>query len=216
MIRWYYYICRWAILFYLNVVTRLKVEGLENVPKTGPVLIVANHLNNSDPPLVSVTLNRNAIFMAKEELFRNRILSYIIFGLGAFPVHRGQVDRKAIRHAESVLKNGMILVMFPESHRSKDARLQEAQPGSALIASRNDVPILPVAITGTEKMSDWKFIFHRPQVLITYGIPFKLPASSTQGKKKNLEELTDFIMSKIAEILPEEYQGFYSMEKTKK
>jgi len=213
MIRWYYYICRWGIILYLRTVTRLTIEGLENVPSTGPVLVVANHLNNADPPLVSVTLRRNAIFMAKEELFRNRVLGYLLFGLGAFPVHRGQADRKALRHAENALANNQLLVMFPESHRSKDARLQEAQPGSALIASRNEVPIVPVAITGTEKLADWKFIFQRPRVTIKYGKPFRLPENGGEKRKKDLEKSTRFIMEQIAKTLPEQYRGFYASVK---
>ncbi len=210
MIRWYYYIAKWTVYWYFKLVTRLKVEGLENIPAEGPVLLVANHLNNADPPLVSVTLKRNAIFMAKEQLFRNRCIGYLVCGLGAFPVHRGQMDRQAIRDAENVLERNLILVMFPEAARSKDGKLHEAHPGSALIASRHDVPIVPVAITGTEKLTDRWFIFRRYPVSLSYGKPFHLPGKDSGKRKKDLEASTRFIMEHIAEMLPGQYRGFYS------
>ena len=124
MIRWYYFIARFAVILFFKVFTRWKVVGLDNVPSDESLLIVSNHLSNADPPILSVTLKRDAIFMAKEELFRNPILGYIIYGFGAFPVHRGQLDRKAFRHAEQVLSDNKALVIFPEASRSKEARFR--------------------------------------------------------------------------------------------
>ncbi|MBN2240651.1 MAG: 1-acyl-sn-glycerol-3-phosphate acyltransferase [Dehalococcoidales bacterium] len=215
MIRWYYYIARWFVIRFLRIVTRLRIEGLDNIPPDGPVLLVSNHLSNADPPLISVTLRRNAMFMAKQELFANRILGYLIYGLGAFPVNRGQLDRKALRHAEGVLSQNKILVMFPEARRSKAAQLQEAFPGSALIATRHDVPIVPVAISGTEKMTNWRFIYRRYPIKVTYGKPFHLPDTGAGGKRKNLEAATLYIMEQIAGMLPERYRGVYSKTKVK-
>jgi 1-acyl-sn-glycerol-3-phosphate acyltransferase len=211
MIRWYYYIVRWSIIIFFKIFTRWRIEGLENVPVSGAVLVVPNHLSNADPPLVSVTLKRNAIFMAKEELFHNPVTGYILFGIGAFPVHRGQIDRKALRHAESVLAKEKILVMFPEASRSKTASLQNAFPGSALLALRNNVPIIPVAITGTEKMTNWSWIHHRYPVTIRFGKPYHLPLSGNKNRNKmDLEESTRIIMEHIAELLPEKYRGIYA------
>jgi 1-acyl-sn-glycerol-3-phosphate acyltransferase len=211
MIRWYYYIVRWLVIIFYKTFTRWRIEGLENVPVGGAVLIVPNHLSNADPPLVSISLKRNAIFMAKEQLFHNRIIGYILYGLGAFPVHRGQIDRKALRHAESVLAKNEILVIFPEASRSKTASLQSAFPGSALIAMRNTVPIIPVAITGTEKMSNWRWIYHRYPITIRFGKPYQLPSAGEKNRKKiDLEESTQIIMAHIAELLPDKYRGIYA------
>ncbi len=209
MIRWFYYVARFIVRIILRVCTRWKIIDLDNVPDSGPILIVSNHLSLADPPLVSVSLNRKAIFMAKEQLFSPKIIGYFIYGSGAFPVHRGQLDRQALRDAQRVLSDNMALVMFPEATRSKNAQLQEAFPGSAMIALRNKVPILPVAITGTEKLVDWKSFFHRYSITIRFGEPFHLPLADGKVSREDLVDSTNSIMEHIAEILPAEYRGIY-------
>jgi 1-acyl-sn-glycerol-3-phosphate acyltransferase len=193
----------------LRLFSRWQVRGRENVPDKGALLIVSNHLHLADPPLVSVSLKRKAIFMAKEELFRSKFTGYFISSFGAFPVHRGQLDRNALRQAERVLAEGLALVMFPEAARSKNAQLQPAFPGSALIALRNGVPVLPVAITGTERIKGFWWIFHRPTITITFGQPFHLSPASSKISRTVLNDFTDYIMVRIAELLPKEYQGYY-------
>ena len=172
--------------------------------------MVANHLSLVDPPLIGVSLGRKAKFMAKKELFQSRFSSYFISNLGAFPVNREQLDRKALRQAEKTLADGLALVMFPEAARSKNAQLQPAFSGSTLIASRNNVPILPVGIAGTEKIRGIAGLLRRPRLTVNFGPPFRLP--STEGKltKKNLDEFTNLIMNHIAELLPVEYQGSFT------
>ena len=194
----------------LTLLTRWRVRGKENVPSQGPVLIVANHLNLADPPLLGFSLGRKAIFMAKEELFRSRFSSYFIRNFGAFPVHRGKPDKKALRQAERVLAEGLALVMFPEGARSHNAQLQPAFSGSAVIALRNRVPILPVGITGTEKIKGVGWLLRRPQITVNIGPPFTLAPVSSKASKEELAELTSFIMERIAELLPPDYRGRYS------
>ncbi len=189
--------------------TRWQVKGRESIPSQGPILVVTNHLNLVDPPLVAVSLGRKATFMAKEELFRSSFTGYLIGRLGAFPVHRGRLDRKALRQAERVLAGGLALVMFPEATRSKNTQLQPAFPGSALIALRSGAPILPLAITGTEKIKGITWILHRPQLTINFGHPFYLPKVNGKVSKAELARLTNIIMEHIAELLPVEYRGSY-------
>jgi 1-acyl-sn-glycerol-3-phosphate acyltransferase len=209
MIRWFYYVARFIVIVLLRLFTRWQIEGMENVPSQGALLMVANHLHLVDPPLVSVSLKRRVIFMAKEELFRSKFSGYFIGSFGAFPVHRGQLDREALRQAERVLAEGFILVMFPEATRSRKAQLQPAYPGSALIALRNQVPIVPVAITGTEKIKGTSWILHRPKIIIQFGRPFHLPATDNKLSRSELTESTNIIMEHIAELLPVEYRGHY-------
>ena len=193
----------------LLLLARYYVRGRENIPRHGPLLVVANHINLADPPLLGISLSRKVMFMAKEELFRSRFLAYFVRGFGSFPVQRGRLDKKALRQAEQLLSQGLALVMFPEGTRSSDAQLQPAFPGSALIASRNNVPILPVGITGTEKIKGVAWLLRRPQIIVNIGQPFYLPSGSSKSKKAKLAELTNSIMEHIAELLPLEYRGNY-------
>jgi 1-acyl-sn-glycerol-3-phosphate acyltransferase len=193
---------------FFRLFTRLQVKGKKDVPPKGALLVVANHLNFNDPPLLGAMLGRQVVFMAKEELFRSRPLAWFLNSLGAFPVHRGRLDRKAIRQSGKVLAEGKALVMFPEATRSPKAQLQRAFPGSALIVSRQAVPVLPVGIYGTERLKG-PWLFRRPRITVNIGQPFSLPKAGSRLTKDELAEHTDIIMRRIAELLPPEYRGVY-------
>ena len=198
------------MFFLLN---RRRVKGKENVPRQGPLLIVSNHLSYADQYLLAINLNRKVVFMAKEEIFRSRLIRHLAHTFGAFPVRRGGImDRQALQQANQVLDSGQALAMFPEGTRSKNAQLQPAFPGSALIALHNRIPILPVGITGMEKVKKGLFwmLLHRPKVTVNIGRPFYLPPVSGQLTKAELAKLANYIMEHIAELLPPEYQGHYA------
>ncbi len=209
---WFYYVARLVIRILLPLLTRWQVRGKENIPRQGPLLVVANHLNLADPPLVGISLGRKVIFMAKEELFRSRFSSYFMRALGTFPVHRGRLDRKALSQAEKVLADGWALVMFPEGSRSKNAQLQPAFLGSALVAMRSGAPILPVGIIGTERIKGVAWLLRRPRVTVNIGSPFHLPSFNGRLTKPELAELTNLVLEHIAELLPLEYQGHYAKQ----
>jgi len=207
---WFYYVGRLMVRMLFLLLTRWRVKGRENVPSQGPVLVVANHLNLADPPLLGVSLGRKMVFMAKKELFRFRFLGYFIRGFGAFPIHRGRLDRKALRQAEQILADGLALVMFPEGMRSRSGRLRPAFPGSALLALRCGVPILPIGITGTEKIKGVVWLLRRPEITVNIGHPFHLPPASSKLTKAELTKLTNYMMGRIADLLPQEYRGSYA------
>jgi 1-acyl-sn-glycerol-3-phosphate acyltransferase len=207
---WFYYVCRLIVKTLFLLLTRWQIKGRENIPSQGPVLIVANHLHLADPPLLVVSLGRRVMFMAKKELFHFRVIGYFIRGLGAFPVNRGQLDRKALRQVHQILADGQALVLFPEGTRSKTAQLQTAFPGVALIASRSGVPIIPVGITGTEKIKGMVWVLHRPRITVNIGRPFYPPPVNGKLTKAELAKLTNSIMGHIAELLPPQYQGNYA------
>lgn len=216
IVPWFYYVGRVIVRMLLFILTRWQVKGKENVPHQGPLLVVSNHLHAYDPAVVGVSLGREVIFMAKEELFRFRPRGYFLSGLGSFPVHRGRLDRKAIRQSEKVLADGMALAMFPEATRSMNAQLQPALAGSALIASRSGAPILPIGLTGTERLDGIGWVLRRPRITVNIGQPFYLPPASSKLTKNELAEHTTIIMQRIAELLPPEYRGVYGGRENQK
>jgi 1-acyl-sn-glycerol-3-phosphate acyltransferase len=188
------------------VLTRYEILGQDNVPQRGPLLIVSNHLSDSDQYLIYIAIERRLAFMANDELFRSPVVRILATGFGAFPVHRNKIDRKAIMDAYQVLDKGVALVMFPEGARSRSAKLQLALSGTALIALGKKVPILPVGITGIE--AKWKRIpwaaIRRPRVRLNIGRPFPLPEDNRKPTNKKLRVLTDYIMEHIVDLLPPE------------
>jgi 1-acyl-sn-glycerol-3-phosphate acyltransferase len=190
----------------LFLFSRWEVKGKENVPREGPLIVIANHMTNIDPPLLSVSLGRYAMFMAKEGLFRTRFSNYFMRGLGAFPVNRGVMRREAIVAAEKVLASGYALGIFPEGMRSRSGQLRQAFPGSAMIALRTGVPVIPAAITGTETVKGMVWL-RRPRLTVTFGQPFYLPPPGGDG---NREKSVEYMMERIAELLPLEYRGVYA------
>jgi len=156
------------------------------------------------------------MFMAKEELFRSRFSRFFVGNFGAFPVRRGQLDRGALHRAKQLLVQGLALVMFPEGGRSQSVQLQPAFSGSALIAVRSGVPILPVGITGTENIKGIAWLFRRPQITVNIGYPFYLPHVNGKLTKVELAQFTNSMMEHIAELLPTEYRGNYAGKKIRK
>ncbi len=199
----------------LFLLTRCRVRGRDNVPEQGPLLVIANHLNLIDPSVLVISLGRRVVFMAKDELFRSRIVAYLMRNFGVFPVAKGRLDRKALGKAMQVLNDGQTLVMFPEGMRSKSRRLKVAFPGAALLASRSGAPVIPVGISGTEKMTGLAWLWRRPEITVNIGQPFTLPPANGKLTKSGLSGLTDIMMVRIAELLPREYRGHYAGKEAK-
>jgi 1-acyl-sn-glycerol-3-phosphate acyltransferase len=205
----FYYLETMIVRLLLRILVRREIQGKGNLPTEGPLIVVANHLNIADPPILSACLQRRIVYMAKEESFRHPIQGPLVRGFRAFPVRRGQLDRKALRWSQQTLKEGLALGMFPEGTRSKTATLQQARSGTALIALRSGAPILPVGITGTEKVLGLGFIFGRVRIKVNIGKPFTLPPVDGNLTKDKLANATEVIMYRIAELLPESYRGVY-------
>lgn len=193
-----------------RLLARVTVTGTENMP-SGGLLLVANHLTSYDPFLVGMCFKRPAYFMGKSELYRNPVRAWVFLQLGTFPVRRGEPDRAALRHAEELLRTGRVVAIFPEGHRSHRGTVQAGQPGIALLARRTGVPILPVAITGSEHLlpralARWR-PWRRPELTITVGTPFRLPESDGRA---DYAALAGLIMARVAALLPLTYQGIYA------
>jgi 1-acyl-sn-glycerol-3-phosphate acyltransferase len=153
----------------------IEVKGEENLPKEGGVLLVSNHISFLDPCLIGDGSPRRVTFMAKAELFDNKLLNWLLRGVDCFPVRRGEADTSAIKTVLSQLKEGRCVVIFPEGTRSPTGELQEAEEGAAMLATRTGCPVVPVYVTGTNKMLDRKGRLHRAKVSMAIGEPFTLP-----------------------------------------
>jgi 1-acyl-sn-glycerol-3-phosphate acyltransferase len=185
-----------TILF--SIVFRWRISGVENIP-AGGAIIAANHISLWDPPVVGTAIPRRAHFMAKEELFANPVFGWLISKLGAFPVRRGAADRTAIKTALTLLKNGSILVIFPEGTRSKDGKLGAPEAGLALLALKAGVPVIPAAVIGTNK------IFRDGHVLPKFCIRFGKPilfGCDTAGKE-SMGKMSAQVMTEISHLLEE-------------
>ncbi len=181
------------ILFTLifKIFFRMEVEGRENIPESGPLVMASNHLSVLDPPVIGTASTRKPYFMAKEELFVP-VFGHICKFLGAFPVKRGSADMTAIRHSLEILKNGEVLAVFPEGTRSKTGKLGIAEPGTMMLAAKGKAAILPTCVSGTDVFRCGKIW---PKVKVIFGKPIPCPENAD---KETLKKITDELMEKIA------------------
>lgn len=185
------------------------VYGKENVPATGGALLCGNHISYFDPPLMgSAVFPRRTYFMAKKELFDIPLIGPFIYHSYAFPVDREGNDRQAIRFAIELLRDGELLVVFPEGQRSPDGSLQPGNLGPALMASKAGVPILPIALYGTNHVLPLhaKFV-HRGKVQMDIGEP--IDPREFGGERLTREQLaamTEKLMAAIYELQQRQHE----------
>lgn len=199
----------------LSILCQYEIKNRDvSLPKE-PLIVVCNHLSWLDIPLLGVAIRRRRIsFMAKSEYFRSPVHAFIVRALGAFTVDRGTVDRTAFDLAAKALQDGCALGIFPEGTRSRTFQLQKGKLGVAFMALRSNAVILPVGISGTEKIRQRyqggnRRLFYRPRVTVNIGQPFRLPQVNGRPGRADLTASTETIMRRIAELLPEDYRGVY-------
>ena len=174
-----------------------KVEGAENLPLSGPVILAINHVSIWDPVLAACSLPRQVSFMAKEELFSIPILGTIFSKLGAFPVKRGQGDMNAIRQSLAILKQGRILGLFPEGTRSKTGEIQKGMPGMVLLMEKSQASVVPVKVYGTANLmtKGWG------KIGVVIGKPLTAQMlKAPEGVENRREWIADRIMQAMIEL----------------
>lgn len=192
-----YKIVRAVLDFLFFVIFRLHVEGRENVPQTGAIIVAPNHKSDWDPPLIGVAFNTRIIhYMAKEELFKNPFLGWLIRQFGTFPVKRGTVDRTAIRQALRELKAGNPLGIFPEGTRIRRDGLGRFHSGMASLALMTGTPVVPVAVIGSRWMPHKK-----GPLAVLIGKPVEVKKQRPTDEK--VAELNDVVKGKIQDLMDE-------------
>jgi len=167
-----YAITRVFVRLLMPLLGGITVRGGENIPERGPILLAVNHRAYMDPPYLSMVTKRQLHLMAKEQLFKIPVFGSYIRALGAFPVKRGAPDRGAIRQAIEELKAGHVLGIFPEGTRAEPGTLLPAERGFALIAKQTGIPIVPIALEGTDRVHPRHAKrLHRAHVTATVGRP---------------------------------------------
>jgi 1-acyl-sn-glycerol-3-phosphate acyltransferase len=204
-----YHVIRAIVDILVNLFIRREYVGLENFPEP-PYIVAINHLSVFDTPVLLTVCPHTIRALTAAKHKRNPIYAPLLVIMGSIWVRRGEVDRRALREALDVLKQGGVLGLAPEGTRARGTyALQEGKTGTAYLATRADVPIVPVGLAGTERIKDNLLRLRRTYVRAVVGEPFRLPENGrVRGQK--LHEYTDLIMRRIAELLPEEYRGVYA------
>jgi 1-acyl-sn-glycerol-3-phosphate acyltransferase len=195
----------------VDILCRIDDNQLDRVPQTGPLLLVSNHINFLEGPVIYTHLQpRQSTGYAAAKSWKNPFFAFLFDQWGIISIKRGEPDIDAIRKGLDYLKRGWLLAIAPEGTRSGNGRLQRGRPGVVILAQKTNIPILPVAHYGGERF--WQNLkkLRRTNFSIVVGQPFLL---KTNGHKVNSEirqKIVDEIMFQIAALLPPPYRGVYS------
>jgi len=202
---------RSIIGFLMKQLTRTEFIGVENIPPEGGVLIACNHMSRLDIPVLFITPNRPEITaLVTTKYLKYPLLRWFIVTTEGIWLDRDTADFSAFRKAVEALKQGKALGIAPEGTRSQTAKLIEGKPGTALLALRTGVPIVPVAIVGTEDGMSKLLRLKRPRITAEYGKPIIPPKLDRSNREGQLQNLTDEVMCRIAAMMPQKYHGFYA------
>ncbi|MDE6131944.1 MAG: 1-acyl-sn-glycerol-3-phosphate acyltransferase [Oscillospiraceae bacterium] len=173
------------------------IEGAENIPQDRALVMASNHRSYADPVILTMPMKRPVTYMAKEELFKNKLFGWFITKLGAFPVKRGTGDMQVIDDAVAILNSGRHLVIFPEGTRSKDGKVGKGKTGVAMIAARSGADVLPCGI-----IFEGEKLRFRSKLTLKFGKV--IPASEIaveDASPKAVKEVKKRIMSEITELV---------------
>src|SRR5215216_1844686 len=198
---WMYRVFHYALIpAFLRLWTRLRVEGREHLPRTGPLILVSNHVDNWDTYVTGLLLRDRVLnWMARPDGLASPWLGRYWRQFGAIPA-----DAAGLRLALRILKDGGAVGVFPEGVIAPG--LVRAMPGSALLALRSGAPVVPVAVWGTERIRAWS-VFDPPRVTVRYGPPRVLASVRGRGAQAAI----DALMREIAGLLPPRYRGVYAL-----
>ncbi|MBI3291730.1 MAG: 1-acyl-sn-glycerol-3-phosphate acyltransferase [Elusimicrobia bacterium] len=176
-----------AVWWIFRLGWRLRVKGATHVPRSGGVILAANHLSLVDPPIIGSSVIRPIHFLAKEELFHVPLLGWFIRQTNAFPLKRMEHDVSAFKHAQRLLERGEAVLVFPEGTRQRSGRLGCAKPGAGMLAVKVHVPIVPVLIHNSNRLRSFA------RVSVTFGEPIPPPLHAS---REDYQRLSDLVMAR--------------------
>lgn len=189
---------------FFRIFYRFKVRNKKFIPRKGPIIIVANHQSYMDPIAVGLAVPRPVKFMAKSELFSIPVLKNLVTWLNAFPVRRQTSDRKAFKTAIQALNDGEVIGLFPEGTRVKGQQVGTVHPGAALMALKSEAALIPIGLSGTNKIiPDGKILPRFPKIRAVVGPPIDYNDLKGKKDKNSLSRLTELIGQKLLEVSQE-------------
>jgi len=202
----------WLIRFVINLIARVEIQGFERVPQDSGFVIATNHLGRLDVTLLFYALEGDFILPVAEKYEHHWLYGPIGNAMGAIWLDRFNADVGSVREILARMKAGGILVIAPEGTRSKTEAMAKGKPGVAYLAMKAGLPILPIALTGTEDrlVMDRLKHFKKSEIKILIGPAFMLPPVKGRDREAALREYTDEIMCRIGAMLPEKYRGVYA------
>jgi 1-acyl-sn-glycerol-3-phosphate acyltransferase len=195
----------------VRILCRVDAQQLDQVPRQGPLILTANHVNFLEAPVLYTHLHpRPMTAFVKVETWKSPVLGPLASLWGAIPIERGEADLTALRAGLQALEEGQILGVAPEGTRSGDGRLQRGHPGIVLLALRSNAPLLPLVTYGGELF--WSNLPHlrRTDFHVAVGRPFTLSANGTKVTREVRQQMADEIMYQMAALLPPAYRGVYA------
>ena len=192
-----------------HTICKVRVEGLEKLPRKGPLIMYSNHLHLFDAPIIFSILPVRGTVMAAEKWETNFFLGPLLRAINAVFINRGAADRKAIRTVQTLLERGAIVAIAPEGTRSRTGGLQEGKGGAALLASKTGAILAPLVVYGHETWFEDLRHFRRASVVVRFGDAFRVPPLEGGNKSQQVADLTQDMMVRLARLLPPAYRGVY-------
>ncbi|RCK71837.1 MAG: 1-acyl-sn-glycerol-3-phosphate acyltransferase [Anaerolineae bacterium] len=197
--------------FLFRLLTRVEVIGVEKVPLSGGCILATNHLSRLDPPLLFMLIERDDLTALVADKYKKYpFIPWLVNTLKGIWIHREDADFGALKDALRYLQQGGLLGIAPEGTRSRTKGLLPGKPGVAYLADKARVPVVPVAISGTEGAIFKILTLRRPKIRVVFGDPITFPPVSREQRDEMLQRHTDEILCRIAALLPEEYRGVYA------
>ena len=203
---------RWLIRFVINLIAHVEIQGYENIPAQGGFVIATNHLGRLDVALLFYALEGDFILPVAEKYEHHWLYGPIGNAMGAIWLDRFNADVGSVREILARMKAGGILVIAPEGTRSKTEAMAEGKPGVAYLAMKAGMPIVPIALAGTEDRGVVERLKHfkKSEIKVAAGPAFTLPPIKGGEREAALKQYTDEIMCRIGILLPEKYRGVYA------